>query len=365
MKKILSVLILTFVIGLTQTNAQGCLEASGSGGPTVIGYIQPQFEYNFLGSDAATGNSLNSSTFKFNRARIGVAGSIPYDIQYYVLMETSSFFTGNPFLLDAFITYNRLGHWAKFSVGSFKSPISLELNTPCQALYTVRRSAVVDELTAPNRDIGFMVSGASDSLNLFGWKTFNLLKYSLAVTNGKGLGVIDDNMGKNYSGRVVLSPCKYFSVGGSYLYGKHKPLEVGTPEDIKKRMGVDLEIRYKKFLLQGEYLLADDQGSYTTGGGCGTTPELVTGSIKRDGFFVMASYMTPWQLQPVFKYESFNPDTDPAVLKDIRNTMTFGLNYFINDYTRVQLNYLYQAEEAASVEVPNDALLIQFQVILK
>ncbi|MDO9510814.1 MAG: porin [Bacteroidales bacterium] len=364
MKKFLAIIVLFCLAGIAQTSAQGCLEASGTGGPTVIGYIQPQFEYHFLGDDG-TGNSLNSSTFKFNRARIGVAGSIPYDIQYYVLMETSSFFTGNPFLLDAFITYNRLGHWAKFSVGSFKSPISLELNTPCQALYTIRRSSVVDQLTAPNRDIGFMVSGGTDSLNIYGYKTFNLLKYSLAITNGKGLGEIDDNMGKNYSGRIVLSPWKYISIGASYLYGTQKPLEVGNPEDIKKRMGIDLELKYKNFMIQGEYLSADDQGSYTVGGGCGAPPEVVTGSIKRDGYFVQATYMTPWNLQPVFKYESFNPDTDPAVVKDIQNTMTFGLNYFINDYTRIQINYLYQAEEVASVEVPNDAFLIQFQVILK
>lgn len=345
--------------------SQGCLEPSGnSDGAKIIGYFQPQFDYHYYG-ESITGKSLDTSSFRFNRARIGVAGSIPYDIDYYVLLETSSFFTGNPFLLDAFITYKRLGHWAKFSAGSFKSPVSLELNTPCNGLYTINRSMFVDELTAPNRDLGAMALGSSDSLSLFGWQTYNLFKYSIAVTNGTGLGVLDNNMGKNYSGRFVFTPWhNHLSFGGSYLFGKQKSQdETATVDDEKTLYGFDAEFKLGGFILQGEYLHGENKGSYTVGGGCGTTPEVKIGSINREGYFVMAGYMTPWNLQPIVKYETYDPDLNTD--GDIKNIVTFGLNYFLNDWTRLQVNYLYKAEETAQNEVSNDCLSIQLQVKIK
>jgi hypothetical protein len=365
MKKLLILSLLFTSLFHLASFGQGCLESSSGDGAKIIGYIQPQFDYNFNGKNLA-GESLNTSSFKFNRARIGVTGSIPYDIDYYVLVETSSFFTGNPFLLDAFITYKRLGPWAKFSVGSFKSPISLELNTPCNGLYTINRSLFVDELTAPNRDIGIMMLGSSDSLTIFGVETFNLIKYSIAVTNGTGLGELDNNMGKNYSGRIVISPLKGLSLGASYLYGKQKANDpTAEDEDEKKRYGFDAEYKFKNFLIQGEYMHGEDIGSYTTGGGCGGTPTVVSGSVDRAGYFVQAMYMTPWNLQPVFKYETYDPNMAADEEGDIKNIMTFGLNYFLNDWTRVQINYLYKAEETADAEIPNDCLLVQFQVKIK
>lgn len=326
--------------------------------------MQPQYEYHFDANDK-TGTTDNN-TFKFNRLRLGVTGTIPYDIEYYALVEFSSFFTGNPFMLDAFVSYTRLGHWAKLSAGSFKSPISMELNTPCNGLYTINRSLVVDELTAPNRDLGAMLLGRSDTLEIFGWQTVNLLKYSVAVTNGTGLGIIDNNPGKNYSGRIVLTPSKYFSLGASYLFGKQKPEDpTATKDDEKTRYGFDAEVHVGNLLLQGEYLYGNDKGSYTEGGGCGGTPTIKIGDKERSGYFVQAMYMTPWNLQPIVKYESYDPNISTDSKDDIKNIMTFGLSYFLNDWTRLQVNYLYKAEESAASEIPNDCLLLQLQVKLK
>jgi len=76
-------------------------------------------------------------------------------------------------------------------------------------------------------------------------------------------------------------------------------------------------------------------------------------------------YMTPWNLQPVIKYESYDPDldvdadTDPTAY--IQNTITFGFNYFLNDWTRVQLNYVYSAEETVDTEFDNDMIMLQVQ----
>jgi len=68
--------------------------------------------------------------------------------------------------------------------------------------------------------------------------------------------------------------------------------------------------------------------------------------------------MTPWSIQPVLKYESFDPNTDAD--DDIENVVTLGFNYFFNDWTRLQLNYLYKAEEGN--EIDNDEIIMQLQV---
>ncbi len=69
-------------------------------------------------------------------------------------------------------------------------------------------------------------------------------------------------------------------------------------------------------------------------------------------------YMTDLGLQPVIKYESFDPNTDAD--DDVENIITFGVNYFFNDWTRLQLNYLYKSEQGN--EIVNDEFLMQLQV---
>ena len=80
--------------------------------------------------------------------------------------------------------------------------------------------------------------------------------------------------------------------------------------------------------------------------------------LEKSGYWAQAMYLTPWNLQPVVKYESFDPDIDTD--NNIQNIITFGFNYFFNDWTRLQLNYLYKAEEGN--EVSNDEILMQLQV---
>ncbi len=80
--------------------------------------------------------------------------------------------------------------------------------------------------------------------------------------------------------------------------------------------------------------------------------------------------MTPWDLQPVFKYEYFDANSDidkydPSA-EDMSldyqavTTMTFGFNYFFNEWTRLQFNYIMNDEEWQDVD--NNEILVQLQV---
>ena len=340
-RKLIILFIAAIFLGMN-ANAQGCAEPASEEGVNIFGYLQTQYDYNMY-DDA-------ESNFGFNRSRIGVMGNIPYDFSYYVLLETSPFKKDGPkaYLLDAFITYNRFS-FAKVSMGSFKSPFGLELSTPCHSLHTINRSKVVNELTAPDRDMGLMLLGGSDT---------TLFRYAVAVMNGTGLLGKDNDTYKDIVGRVLVQPADWMHLGASFKSGKAVNPQTGT-DDTRTRFGFEAEANFANFLVQGEYIYAKDEGSSLVGGGCdGGEEELVIGDFKKSGMFVTVLYNTPWNIQPVIKYENYNADMDKT--NNLEQITTFGLNYFFNEWTRLQVNYEYAAEQAK--EIKNDRLMVQLQV---
>jgi phosphate-selective porin len=239
-------------------HAQGCMEASSDEGVSVVGYMQAQYEYLF------TEDGENSQdAFTFNRARMGLVGNIPYDFSYYIMFEFSPNKDGAPYLLDGFITYSRLAPWLNVSLGQFKSPFSLELNTPCQGLHTINRSMVVTQLASPDRDRGIMFTG----------KYEKLLKYGLAFTNGRGREKEEDNLNKAISARVVISPIEMLSIGAGYKAWNDPARDADgeiiadADDDERSRIGVDFEFNFENILVQGEYIQGEDVGSSPVWGG--------------------------------------------------------------------------------------------------
>jgi phosphate-selective porin len=343
MKNLAIIIIISIWVPLLGYS-QGCTDADPNEKLKVFGFIQPEYRTNFTSGD---------NTFIFNRARVGATGSIPYDFSYYVVAELSPSFTGNPYLLDAFISYNRFS-FAKAAIGQFKSPFSLELQTACHKLNTIHRSEVVVELAGPLRDMGFTVFGGTDT---------TLIKYQVGIMNGTGLNVVDDNGGKDFVGRVLFQPWKakkLLAIGGSFRYGTAAPTTEGAKDDTHLRYGVEANFKYKKFTLQGEFIRGEDVGSYTEGGGCGGPGTVVEGSIERQGWYFTAMYMTDFRLQPVIKYEYF--DSDLSATDQFKYITTIGVNYFFNDWTRLQANYLLVNSQAGE-DVFNNQLMLQMQVV--
>ena len=340
--------LLFAIVLLFQVNvfAQGCegdepVSSDSTGVPSVkiFGYIQPQFDYNFTEGD-------QENSFKFKRARIGARGTIYEDFSYYFMLETSPFIgsSGDAYLMDAFVSYTKY-NWAKISVGSFKQPFSLEVATPCHSLTTIDRSIVADQLVAPQRDFGLM---------LLGGNKYTKLNYWVALMNGTGLGQSDGNTKKDIVGRATYKLTDFLTLGGSYRYGHPIP----NSDDYRATYGGEFSVNLDKLKVQGEYIY--DQGAYFLGtsGGCGATP--VALGKKRDGAYIMATYDIEEKIQPVFKYEFFDPDLDNKDDGSYQERMTIGANYFFNDKVRFQLNY--QANIQTVVNVDDDALLAQMQI---
>lgn len=327
----LSVLLLT----VTQTaKAQGCGDGPSGEGVEVFGFLQAQYEALF---EDETKNS-----FTFERARIGVQGAIPYDFSYYVVVELSPFISPNPYLLDAFITYSRFD-FARLSVGSFKTPFGLEVNTPCNGMLTVYRSTATLQMVAPFRDLGMVFMGGNKDT----W-----WEYQLGIMNGSGLGRFDNNKKKDIVGRLLVKPFDFVQIGGSFRYGYPS---YNNNKDSRTTYGGELKFNYKGITLMGEYIM--DEGDYNRdlGGGCGG--ELLTLGKERSGGYVTLAYLSKWNIEPVFKYDFFDSGNDQDYTE---SNMTFGINYYFNDWTRLQANYIYRAEEPTELE--NDMFVIQVQV---
>lgn len=349
MKSKVNILLIGALLFVTNAMfSQGCeAELPGASndslsGPSIniFGYIQPQYDYSFTDGDQA-------NTFRFKRARIGARGKVMNNFSYYFMLETSPFIgsTGDAYLMDAFVTYEA-SNWARISLGSFKQPFSLDVQTPCNDLPTIERSMVADQLVAPQRDLGLAV---------FGGNKFNRLNYAVALMNGRGLGVKDDNEKKDVMGRVSYKVLRNLTIGASLRYGY--PIPNNNDQD-RTSYGGDFVFELGKFLLQGEYIY--DEGAYFAGagGGCGVTP--VALGEEREGAYILGTYDVSEKFQPVIKYEFFDPD---STIKDnigYSERMTVGFNYFVNSNVRFQVNYLANIETVASVN--NDALLTQVQV---
>lgn len=347
-------------------NGQGCAAPSSDEGVTIWGYLQPEFAMKGLGGTDP--NTDPTASFQFRRMRIGAMGNIPYDFGYYVLLETSHFLTpdrSGAWILDAFVTYNRF-KYATMALGSFKIPFGRELSMPCHGLYTINRSNFVDELTASldgfNRDLGFMLLGGTDS-------TF--FTYRLALTNGTGLSSVNNDLFNTYAvtARATIQPLPGFYLGASARYGENSPEAEDVEEkDNRFRYGFDAQYSFKNFTVIGEYIHGKDEGSYTEGGGCGGDPVTMLGTNNADGFYLMALYRTNINLEPVYKIERYqtvkSDGGDAPVKKEALGTcQTFGLNYYPNDWTRLQLNYIYRVEgPELSDEIDNDMFLLQVQV---
>lgn len=360
MYKFISILLLLLIVTSTKVNSQGCMGGGSDDGVKVIGYIQPQYEYQFLDSGIAPMNGLSSNnSFSFNRARLGVTGNIPYDFSYYVMTELSPTKKG-PYILDAYISYKRFAPYLNLSMGQFKMPFGLELTQGCHELYTINRAKVVNELASPFRDFGLYIFGSTGEKHLFGLSHKDIISWKLAITNGSGYNVMDDNEFKDFTGRIVIAPIDWIKIGGSFKYGEYTSIIVGDPDDTRMRYGFDLSIEKGKIILQGEYINGTDKGSTLVGGGCGTVATPVKGDFVKSGYFGQFIYKTKWNINPVLKYETYDPNLNDTVNKDALTDVTFGFSYNFNDYTRLQVNYVQRIEQGT--EIKNNFIVTQLQV---
>lgn len=155
------------------------------------GYVQADARF-FLSDD----EKKATDSFLMRRVRPILEGKLYNDFDYRVMTD---FGGGSAVLYDAQLGYTA-APGLKFRAGKFKPPLGLERLQSASELMFIERGLPTS--LVPTRDVGFQISGdLADGVVSYAIGAFN------GVTDG-GNGDGDSNDGKDFIGRVFLTPFK-------------------------------------------------------------------------------------------------------------------------------------------------------------
>jgi phosphate-selective porin len=273
------------------------------------------------------------------RVKVGLTGFITDDWQYRLLVD----FAKNIRTIDAYIMYI-LNDQFKVTAGQFKLPFSLENLISDSKSESIDRAQVVEALVARTNDIIGNQSGDDIGVKVSGDVLENngsyLIDYALGIFNGAGINNTDNNNAKDFCGRLILHPVNGLDFGGSYYDGYDM---WGTPlqNHVRTRYGFELKYVYDLFAVSSEYISGRDA------------------SIRRDGWYVQLLYFfIPEKLQGLLKCDTYDPDK--SVSGDRTTNYTFGVNYYFNEWAKIQADYVLRREEVTQIK--NDVINIQLQI---
>ena len=268
-------------------------------------------------------------TFSLRRARPTLSGELLKSLKFKISVDLVK----SPALLDALVEFEpskALG--VRF--GQFLVPFSLESVTPTAELDMINRAAVIDTLS-PGRDNGS--SGRDIGAVFYG--TYSILEYTGGLFNGAGINKSDTNSHKDWAGRLVLRPFKFLALGGS-LYRGRQSATATDPLLKRDREGFDAALVFRRASVKGEYLHATDD------------------VVSKSGWYVQGGFFAlPAKLQALVRYETLDPDR--SVAGDAKNSLAFGVNWFIRGRTKLQVNYEIHTLQGGGHD--KSGLLAQFQ----
>jgi phosphate-selective porin OprO and OprP len=254
-------------------------------------------------------------------------------------------FTGTPKILDATISYKHRD-WFKFTAGQFYIPFSLENTTADNKLEFIDRSQVVNALAARDKDVIGNQNGRDLGIQLSGSvikiKDQFLIDYYLGGFNGAGINTVDNNESKDFSGRIVFHPFKNFDFGGSYYSGFDK---WGTPlkDQVRTRYGTEFSYTYAFANIKGEYIQGQD------------------GQVQKKGYYTQfTTFVYKKNIQLVARYDIYDTNIASERKGDITTNYVFGVNFYFNNWSKLQINYTDRVEEGK--EINNDMISAQLQI---
>ena len=286
----------------------------------VSGYIHARY----------TMDKDRTNDFQVKRARGKLSGNANENIKYSLLFDLIDDKSGSN-LADAYIDVNYLKQ-AKVRMGQFKTPFSMEYLTSSTKWDTIELAQVVSKL-ASKRDIGVQISGDVSPM----------LEYAVGVFNGTGSNAAEENKRKDIIARGVVKPVKGLLVGVSHYEGWSGEEDENKT---KRRTGAQLGFVNEPLSVKGEFIFGKN------------------GETSAYGWYAQLGYtlsipfgMSSQKLQPLVKYDSYDPNGDKE--KDKTDIATVGLNWFITKNAKLQVNNRLILNE--DFEIDNDIVLAQFQ----
>jgi phosphate-selective porin OprO and OprP len=288
--------------------------------------------------------------FTIKRARLDFQGHFSSQFDYRILVDfvgqsgaNGTAPTGgqliSPFLVEGFIVYKPFT-WLNVKAGQMIVEFGPENTTQDRNLDLIERSQVVNALLARKgdaanglvdsvgnqngRDIGIQLNGS-----LFRLEDRHLIDYYVQLLDGAGINTLDNNQSKDVDARLVLHPLRFLSLGGSYYDGFDRFTGTPTKDQLRTRWGLEADLGLNALSVKGEYIHAQDG---TNNLKTGTAATLHQGWYGQVGYFIV-----PRHLQGVFRYDWYDPNTAKTQVNS--TYYDFGLNYFFNVWTKVQVYY--------------------------
>jgi phosphate-selective porin OprO/OprP len=323
----------------------------------------------------------SESSLDIARRRVGVEGEIINLFDYQVEYEIGD--DSGPWR-DVYVNYKQF-YFAEVQAGQFKLPFSLDQNTSPTNLDFVYRSRAA-ELLSPGRDPGFMVHGRTLDRRM--------LRYEVGVFTHDGRNARTNNSdrvhgGRTLAGRVTLQPYRSRkSVASDLAFGvafTTSNLEEGFPnlrgrteldlsfyrpdlwvEGQRRRVGFELRWRPGPFSIKSEYIRLTDERLGQSVEDTDLSPFLatgwyvsgtwaLTGENKADGLdsprrpLFEGGYGAVEVAARVerIRFGSVADDDVPSagpradvVLGNSDRAETFGVNWYVNRWIKVQFNLI-------------------------
>ncbi len=333
-------LSLSLLLGLGAINAQttlGEIFDKAKDRITISGYGQVGYTYKDY-----KGGGDSESTFDLKRANITIGAQIT---DKWTATFTPEFNGGK--VLELYTDYTVLP-MLKFKAGQFKTPFSLEnrisssmielVNGGSQAMRYYVASDKSDPLrnSCGGRDLGFM---------MYGDFYFGLFTYELAIMNGAGISVKDNNKDKDFVGRLTLNGGDNLKISGSWIVGrghaleKFEPLGLNEGQNYKRnRWSVGADFKSDILDLRFEYLAGKDF------------------KTRNQGAYITGLYHICPKVDIVGSVDYFNKNKD---ISDKAWNFVGGVQYWFHKKCRLQAQYVF---EDSHIRGNTSALLCQLQV---
>lgn len=342
-----------------------------------------------------TGTSAPADIFDLHRARASIEGTLLKRVDYQVEREVRD--TPDPWR-DVFVDV-RIHRALQVKAGKFKVPFSLDRLTSAADLDFIYRAIAATHL-APGRDVGLLVHG-----NLLSRR----VNYQVGEFRHGGDAVRsserhDPHAGPTVAARVTVRPwnasrtvrsLRGLAVGANVTSG-HVPAGLNslpghtvTDEDFfprlyvsgtRRRVGGDLEWREGPVSVRSELLRVSDRRQ-----GQGTDDDDLSDVLAR-GWYLSGTWLITGErkVDDVRPAKAFlqggagavelagriedvrfgTPGTSGVASRDTRarnfaersdRAWTFGVNWYLNRYSRVQVNLIRERRELDGVVIPGQA----------
>jgi hypothetical protein len=357
-------------------------------GVRLGGTIQARFGYTDLETNTATVKQRKSS-FEIGAALLTFTGSLYKDYAEGRNLDFALRFgaspqqaTTNSFLnvLDANVVYSPLptvdseGPQLTITAGQQLLPFGLEVPASEELKPVIRNAQFTTRLNLARRDLGLIVRGDLFPIVDFGYNyRVGIIQYAVGLVNGSGPNTLDDNNVRDVIARLALTvPSDFHSwlrqitLGGSaYLGSQNTTLTDATRtlsgRGVKRRLGADIYYNHWPFGVTYEYIRGKD--AVTTGT---TIEEPKRAEIDSDshtatiflsfgeqfvsGFRNQGKYDDWWPktYQPFFRFDRYDGNKDLA--KDVVTVLTGGLNLFVAETTKFQLNLNWIDDQRTKVQ---------------